>query len=67
MYRIGMFTGNLYTQDDYDKNQIQECTICLSPTMKYDEAYKQAKELQEGCNITKCMDCYGCYEAKRNL
>jgi len=65
MYRIGMFTGNVYSQEDYDKDKIRECCICMSPSLKYDEAYRQAKEYQEAKNITECMKCYGCEEAKR--
>lgn len=65
MERIGIFTGNLYTQEDYDNHRIHECCICLSPSLEHEDAYQNAKERQQTSKITRCTGCFECEESRK--
>lgn len=62
MQRVGIFTGNLYNDED----DIHECAIVVSPSASdSDAAVKDAKDYALYKRIINCKSCKNCPEAQK--
>lgn len=59
MQRVGIYSGTVYSQEDYNEGCILECALVVSPTQDADKALKDAQE-RATCKRIKCQDCFGC-------
>lgn len=61
MKRVGIFSGTVYSQEDYDNDRIKECCICVSPSASDQEAAiereKEYAQTQKAMNCSRCMAC----------
>ena len=65
MKRIGIFSGKIYSQEDYDNDDIHECCLVLtSEEEKYTE--DQMTELHIKL-MQKCDGCYGCPASRKEV
>lgn len=55
MKRLGMFSGNIYTVEEF--YTVEECCVCLSEEMEND---KEFLEQLKTTNKVKCLSCFGC-------
>jgi len=65
MIRVGFYTGNTYSQEDYDNHTIKECCIAVSPSSDSNESLNLAKDEALYKRITQCGSCHQC-EASKN-
>jgi hypothetical protein len=65
MIRVGFYTGNVYSQEDYNNHIIKECCIVANPCMTMERSIKDAKEKAEYKKILNCGTCHQC-EASKN-
>ena len=66
MLRVGIYSGKLYSQEDYDNDRIHECAIAVSPSAEnQEEAIRSTSELASLKRISKCVVCMGCPESQR--
>lgn len=63
MKRVGIFTGKVYSDEDYNNKDIHECAICIDPALPENEGIEKAKERQV---IEKLMVCNGCSECEES-
>lgn len=61
MKRLGLFTGKIYTQEDFDADTIRECCACLTDSEAADTEYVVDKHLSYR---EHCVNCYGCPESQ---
>lgn len=65
MKRIGVFTGTIYSEEDYNNNIIKECIICIDPALPLEEGIEKARERQRIRKIMTCPDCKDCLESMK--
>lgn len=63
MKRVGIFTGKVYSQEDYDVHRIHECCICVDPAYEEEEGIRRAKERQMVRKLLVCAECNECEES----
>lgn len=61
MKRLGLFTGKIYTEDDFKEDKIHECCVCISDSGAADTEYVVDKHLSYR---DRCTNCYGCPESR---
>ena len=66
MMRVGIYTGNLYSQEDYEKGRINECAIVVSPSDGKD-GIEKTKTIAQLKRITNCSQCHGCLEGGNHV
>lgn len=64
MKRLGLFTGKVYTQEDFDNHNIHECCLCITDSEAEDTEYIVNKHLS---HMEECRRCYGCPESRSAL
>lgn len=65
MKRVGIFSGTVYTQEDYDNDRIKECCICVSPSASnQEEAIKREKEYAQTQKVMNCARCMSCEKSR---
>ena len=62
MKRLGLFTGKIYTQEDFDNDKIHECCVCLTDSEAADTEYVVDKHITY--HHERCINCYGCPESQ---
>ena len=60
MRRLGLFSGTVYSSEDFENDRIKECAVQIPEKMKDSELKDFHKEHRGRCN-----GCYGCPEARR--
>lgn len=60
MRRIGLFSGNMYSSEDFDNDRIKECAVQIPSKMSKEEIDVLYKDKHK-----RCKGCYGCPEARR--
>ena len=66
MIRVGMYTGNVYSQDDYDNDRIKECCIVANPSLPASRSLEEAKAKASYKKILNCGTCHQC-EASQEI
>lgn len=66
MIRVGMYTGNVYSQEDYDNHRIKECCVVASPSLPASRSLEEAKAKASYKRILNCGTCQQC-EASQEL
>lgn len=62
MQRVGFYTGNVYTEEDYKNNRIRECAQVISDKDASNEDYVNVvKQVLKD----RCTGCCGCEEAQK--
>lgn len=63
MTRMGMYTGNLYTEEDYREDRIHECCRVLTKEeeLSAEKMWNLSLELRK-----KCAGCFGCPVSRSN-
>lgn len=68
MKRVGIFSGKVYSQEDYDNDLIKECAVCVSPSASdQDEALAETIEYASCQRLRNCFTCFGCEAAKLTI
>lgn len=62
MYRVGIYSGRVYSQSDYDNNKIHEC--CISYASR-SEARTATKTPRYAAAHQQCVGCSQCPESAR--
>ena len=62
MTRMGMYTGRLYSDEDFQRDRIQEC--CRVLTSEEEKSCETMWVLSIALK-KKCAGCYGCPESRR--
>ena len=60
MLRQGMYTGKIYTEEDFQEFRIKECCVLILEENNTEEKNKKRHEKIH----MKCLSCNGCPEAK---
>ena len=61
MKRIGLYSGRIYSREDFENDRIKECAIQIPSKMSKEEIEKLHKEKHKDCR-----GCYGCPESRRS-
>lgn len=62
MYRVGVYTGRVYTQTDFENNKIRECALVYASRK---EARCATKSPRYAAAHQKCVGCSNCPESSR--
>jgi len=62
MYRVGVYTGRVYTQTDFENNKIRECALVYASRK---EARCATKSPRYAAAHQKCVGCAQCQESAR--
>lgn len=57
MIRVGLYTGKVYSQEDYDDHKIKECCIVASPSLPKTRSIDEAQKKAAWKKIVNCYDC----------
>lgn len=60
MIRVGIYTGHVYSQEDYDQQKIKECCVVASPSLPKSRSIEDAKEKASYKKILNCSGCHQC-------
>ena len=62
MKRVGICSGKVYSEDDYNNHNIKECAICVTPSLPEEDGIRNAKERAQlrrtamAC-VKECVEC----------
>lgn len=66
MRRIGIYTGKIYSEEDFHNNNINECAMCIDPALDNDASIEEVKTRQRIRKLMNCSDCrHECIESRR--
>ena len=63
MKRIGFYSGNIYTEEDYKSDKIKECCTMITDEQSNDNEF--CKTIKETTN-KNCKGCDGCPLSQRD-
>lgn len=66
MKRVGICSGKVYSEDDYNNHNIKECAICVTPSLPEEDGIRNAKEraLLRRTSMACGVECFECEEAQ---
>lgn len=65
MNRIGIITGRLYSQEDYDSDRINECAYAIGPTELSEKGLDEAINIAKIQRLLVCPGCRDCEESQK--
>lgn len=66
MRRIGIYTGKIYSEEDFRNNKINECAMCIDPALDNDSSIEEVKTRQRIRKLMNCSYCHNeCIESRR--
>ena len=65
MKRVGIYTGKIYSDEDYNSDVIKECAICVDPALPENESIEQTKTRAQLRRVMMACgkDCTDCEES----
>lgn len=63
MKRLGKFTGEIYTEEDYKSHKIHECCLLITDEQSKDKVF--IKNTYERLH-KDCGSCLGCPTSRKN-
>lgn len=62
MYRLGKFTGKIYTEEDFNTHKINECCLLITEDQSKNEQF--IKDTYDRL-YKECDGCKGCPESRK--